>query len=323
MDYDGKVISSTTRSDRIWEASASPYLENKIQWSKWLRTVVGLRADWFHFDTNGVVADPDSGLLEGASGTKNDSLVSPKASVILGPWSNTEFYLSGGYGFHSNDARGVTSHVERADPLVRTYGAEVGVRTTSLSNLQSTVSLWWLDADSELIFVGDAGNTEATRPSRRYGIEFANYYNPTEWLTWDFDLSLSRARFRDADPAGREIPGSVEKVVATGLSLHDLGGFFGELRMRYFGPRALIEDDSVRSDATMLMSARIGYQFRRGWTLSAEAFNLLNRKDSEIDYFYASRLPGEPVGPDEGGFNDVHFHPSDPISFRVALSTRF
>lgn len=226
--------------------------------------------------------------------------------------------MQGGLGFHSNDGRGVTSPTDPADPLVRTYGAEIGVRSTYLPNLHSTLSFWWLDIDSELLFVGDAGSTEATRPSRRYGVEWANYYTPAPWVAIDADFSLSKARFRDDDPSGDRIPGSIQTVVAAGVTLNDLNGFFGGLRLRYFGPRPLIEDNSRRSHETILMSARAGYQFNKNWTLSAEVFNLLNRKDSEIDYFYESRLAGE-----AGGVEDIHFHPVDPISFRVALTARF
>jgi hypothetical protein len=318
VDRNGDPI--FTRRDDIWETSAAPYVESKIEWSDRLRTVLGVRADFFHFDVDANNA--------GFSGARNDALVSPKASIIYTLRRGTELYVSGGYGFHSNDARGVNDPNAPADPLVRTYGVEVGVRTALVPNLQSTFALWWLDADSELLFVGDAGSTEASRPSRRYGIELANYYTPTEWLTLDFDLSLSRSRFRDGDRAGRAIPGSVEAVVASGISVHDvLGGLFAELRMRYFGPRDLIEDESAESRATMLMSARIGYEFENRWTVSAELFNLLNRRDSEIDYYYPSLLPSEQaagiVGPDEGGFNDVHLHPADPISFRITLTRRF
>ena len=242
---------------------------------------------------------------------------------MLGPWAQTELYLSGGLGFHSNDARGVTAPVDPADPLVRTQGAEVGIRSGYVPGLNTTLALWWLDIDSELIFVGDAGSTEASRPSRRYGIEFANYYSVTTWLTLDLDVSLSKARFRDSDPAGSEIPGSVESVVAAGATLHDLRGFFGSIRLRYFGPRALVEDDSVRSEGTILLSTRVGYEFNETWTLSAEVFNLLNRDDDEIAYYYPSRLASEAAGPDEGGYNDFHVHPVYPISFRVALTARF
>jgi outer membrane receptor protein involved in Fe transport len=224
-------------------------------------------------------------------------------------------------GFHSNDARGVTQKLDSADPLVRTYGAEVGVRTTYVPRLQSTLAFWWLDVDSELLFVGDAGSTEATRPSRRFGVELTNFYDVTEWLTLDADVAFSHAMFTDNDEAihGDHIPGSIETVVAAGASVHDLGGFFGALRLRYFGERPLVEDDSVRSDDTVLLSTRLGYQITDVWSISAEVFNLLDNTDHEIDYFYTSRItPGEDPPAD-----DVHFHPVDPISFRAALTAKF
>jgi outer membrane receptor protein involved in Fe transport len=312
------VISAVTRADDIWETSLSPYVENQTQWGEKFRSVFGVRADYYHFDVDG--NDPAN------SGREDDIIVSPKGNLIFGPWAKTELYASGGLGFHSNDGRGVTSPTDPADPLVRTYGAEIGARSTAVPGLQSTLAFWWLDIDSELVFVGDAGETEASRPSRRYGVEFANYYTPVPWLTLDADFSFSHARFRDNDPAGDHIPGSVESVIAAGATFQQEGehGFFGGVRLRYFGPRPLIEDDSVRSGETILLSARAGYRFGKHWSIAAEVFNLLDRDDHEIDYYYASRLSTDAgAGPDEGGVNNVHFHPVDPISFRVALMARF
>jgi outer membrane receptor protein involved in Fe transport len=147
----------------------------------------------------------------------------------------------------------------------------------------------------------------------------ANYYNPTKWLTLDADFSVSHARFRDNDPAGGHIPGAIETVLAAGVSVHDLGGFFGGVRLRYFGGRPLIEDNSVRSSSTVLLNAEAGYQFTRTWSLAVQVFNLLDRRDSDIDYLYPSRLPGEPAA----GVDDRHFHPVEPISFRAVLTARF
>jgi len=317
LDHEGNVIPAVTRSDEVFETSVSPYFENRIHWHEKIRSVLGLRADYYHFDVDGNDAANDGG--------EDDAIVSPKASLIIGPWAQTEFYLSGGLGFHSNDGRGVASPGDPADPLVRTYGAEAGVRNTAVSGLQSTISVWWLDSDSELLFVGDAGTTEASRPSRRYGVELANYYKPVPWLAFDGDMSFSHAEFRDSDPSGDHIPGSIESVIAAGITLEQQGerGFFGGVRLRYFGPRPLVEDDSVRSAETILLSARAGYRFNKHWTLAVEAFNLLDRKENEIEYYYPSRLAGEGAGPVEGGYNDRHFHPVDPISFRVALTARF
>jgi hydrogenase/urease accessory protein HupE len=314
------------REDRILQTSISPYAENKTQWNGWLRSSLGVRFDGFRFDV--ASNRPEN------SGHRLDGLVSPKGGIVLGPWAKSEIYLNGGLGFHSNDARGINTRIDPnssgavkpADPLVRTYGAEIGARTARIDGLQSTLALWWLDIDSELVFVGDAGTTEAGRPSRRYGVEFANYYTPTDWLTFDADFSFSKSRFRgneiDAEsglPAGKHIPGSVEMVIAAGASVHDLKGFFGCLRLRYFGPRALIEDNSRRSKETILLSANLGYAINKHLTLQAELFNLLNRKDSGIDYFYTSRLPGEP----SEGVDDIHFHPVEPIGFRLGFTANF
>ena len=321
---------STTREDNVSQISVSPYAEHKTKWTDWFRSTLGMRADYYHFDVD------SNQPLNG--GQRDSTLVSPKGSLVFGPWVKTELYLSGGLGFHSNDGRGATTHVlpndpttmiDPVNPLVRTYGAELGVRTLVLPDLQSTLSFWWLDLDSELVFSGDGGDTEASRPSRRYGIEFANYYTPNKWLTLDADFSWSHSRFRTEDydpitgnPIGRQIPGSIETVLAAGVSVHDPNperGLFASLRLRYFGPRPLIENGSVRSNQTLLLNAQAGYRFSRTWSLAVDVFNLLNRKDSDIDYLYPSRLPAEPAD----GVNDLHFHPVEPLAARVALTARF
>ncbi len=313
-----------TRKDNVWVSSLSPYFDNKTTFTNWLRTDVGVRFDGYRFETS------NSNRAEN-NGTVYDGLVSPKAGIIFGPWAETEFYLNGGLGFHSNDGRGVNTKVDPktgdkvdpAVPLSRTYGAEVGMRSNWVKGLNSTLAIWWLDIDSELLFVGDAGTTEASHPSRRYGIESANYYSPNDWLTFDADLSFSKARFQGNPEGGSYIPGSAETVIASGATFHDVfGGFYGGPRLRYFGPRALIEDNSVRSKETVMLSAMMGYEFNKHWKLQAEVFNLLGRKDSGIDYYYGSCLKTDTDCPD-GGNQDVHFHPVEPLSFRMTLSTSF
>jgi outer membrane receptor protein involved in Fe transport len=204
-------------------------------------------------------------------------------------------------------------------PLVRATGAEVGVRTVAIPHLQSSLSLWSLSLASELVFSGDAGTTEAGRPSHRYGVEWANYYHPVPWLVLDGDVSLSRSRFTDDDPVGDHIPGSLESVVSLGATVDSVHGLFGSARLRYFGPRPLIEDASVRSKATGLVNLEAGYKIRKGMRLALEVFNLLDTRVSDIDYYYASRLPGEPAA----GVNDIHFHPVEPRAFRLTLQAKF
>ncbi len=316
----GATLPATTRQDDILQNSVGVFYENKVQWAEKFRTVAGVRGDIYNFDVKSSRSEN--------SGDRVAAVGSPKLSLIWGPWAKSEVYLQAGMGFHSNDGRGVNTRVdpvsgasvERADPLVRTYGAEVGIRTLAIDRLQSTLSVWWLDVDSELLFVGDAGATEASRPSRRYGVEWANYYSLTKNLTLDADLSLSHAGFRDNAVEGNRIPGSIESVVAAGLSYTGEGGWFGSVRLRYFGPRPLLEDNSIRSSATVLLNAQVGYRFNKTWTLTAEVLNLLDRRDHDIDYAYASRvLPG---APDPTG-STLHFHPVEPIQARFALTARF
>jgi outer membrane receptor protein involved in Fe transport len=313
-----RVRLETTRRDGVAQVLAGPYAQARVRWNPWLRTVAGLRADYFH-------ADVESDLAVN-SGTEDDTLLSPKLSVLLGPWKETEIYLNAGYGFHSNDARGATLRVDprtgeparRVDPLVRARGADVGVRTALVPGLQAAVTVFELEIDSELVFVGDAGGTEASRPSRRTGVEIQSFYRPLPWLSLDADLALSRGRFTDGDPAGDRIPGSVERALSAGISVDGIRNVFGSLRVRYFGPRPLIEDDSVRSEASTLVNTQLGYRFANGLSVALEVFNLLNETVSDIDYFYESRLPGEAEA-----VEDVHFHPAEKRSARLVLDWRF
>ena len=309
----------TIREDRVHQTSAGVFAQNETRWAPWLRTLAGIRIDGYRFDV-------DAGEAANA-GKAGAGLVSPKGGVVIGPWRGTELYVNGGFGFHSNDARGATITVDpaagdpapRVTPLARARGAEVGVRSVRVPHLQTSLALWTLALDSELIFVGDAGTTEAGRPSRRYGVEWANYYSPASWLTLDVDVSLSRARFTDADPAGNVIPGAVSTVVQGGVTVDSVKNVFGSVRWRYFGPRALIEDVTVRSRATSLVSLEAGYRLTRSLRLAVDVFNVLDARHSDVDYFYASRLPGEPAE----GIEDVHLHPTLPRTARVSLSVGF
>ena len=314
-----RVRLNTVRQDAVMETSDALYAESSLQWSEHLRTVLGLRGDRYHFE------DHADNPLNG--GSRTSSLASPKLSVILGPWHNTELYADAGYGFHSNDGRGTTIHVDPASgdpvspvtPLVRSKGAEIGFRTAPAPGFNMTAALWGLDLASELLFTGDAGTTEASRPSRRSGIEVSANYKLLDAVALDADYAYSRARFTDVDPAGDHIPGAVEGVASVGLSLTEHHGFSGELRDRYFGPRPLIEDNSVRSNAANTVNARIGYALTPRLRLSLDLFNMLNAKVSDVDYYYTSRLPGEPVG----GVEDVHFHPIEKRAVRLGVKTTF
>ncbi|WP_295007402.1 TonB-dependent receptor [uncultured Dechloromonas sp.] len=311
---------STVREDKVSQRSLALWAQNETRWAGWFRSVQGLRADAYAFDV-------DSSLAAN-SGKAGDQMLTPKLALIFGPWQKTELYLNYGHGFHSNDARGTTIRVDPADgvtplqtvkPLVRTRGYEFGVRSEPLAGWQSTLSLWKLDSASELLFVGDAGTTEASRPSRRYGVEWTNFYALSDWLAVDADLAWSHARFRDYDPAaGDYIPGAVAATANIGLTLDHLGPWFGALRLRYFGPRPLSEDNSIRSGGSALTNLRVGYKLDKRTQVALDVYNLFDRPVNDIEYWYDSRLAGEAAA-----VNDRHIHPSEPRSLRLTFSLRF
>jgi hypothetical protein len=314
-----RVRLSTRLDDRVTQWSGAVFFQTETQWTSKVKSVLGLRGDLYHFDV--AASDPLN------SGQTTKGILSPKLSLVFGPFGQVELYANAGYGFHSNDGRGALTRrdpntgdlVDPVTPLVRAKAAEVGARAFLLPGWQTTVALWGLDLASELVFLGDAGTTEPSRPSRRYGVEWSNFYRILPWLMADADLSISKARFTNADPAGDHIPGSIQDVVSAGITVDSMAGFSGSLRMRYFGPRPLIEDDSVRSKAATTLNALVSYTVVRGVRLSLEVLNLTNAKVSDIDYYYASRLPGEPPG----GVNDIHTHPAEPRLVRAFVSVGF
>jgi outer membrane receptor protein involved in Fe transport len=316
---EARVRLDTRSRARAMVTSLGGYAENQIAWAPWLRTTAGIRVDGSRYDVTSL-SDPRN------SGTANAGIVSPKGTVTLGPWKSTEFYVNAGTGFHSNNALGTVikydglgNPVEPVTPLVRAKGAELGVRSVAVPHLQTTVSLWTLRLGSELVYNGDIGATEPGPASKRYGVEIANYYSPTKWLVFDGDLSFSRARFTQDTGGGVFVPEAVNRVVSGGASVDNFHRTSGAVRLRYFGPRALIEDDSVRSKPTTLINLQGGYQLMKAVKVNVDVFNAFNAEVSDIDYFFASRLPGEPLE----GVEDVHFHPAVPRTVRVGLVVGF
>jgi hypothetical protein len=330
----GTILPATTQKDEFTDTQLGFYAETKVRWAQTFRSVLALRGDLEYFDVTSLSTPANSG-------TSTSLLPSPKLSLIFGPWAQTEVYVQGGFGFHSNDGRGTTQTVEpvsadnpypgtpvaKIPGLIQTKGAEIGARTLAVPHLQSTISLWYLRSDSELQQDGDTGGTVASKePSNRYGVEWANYFTPVEHLAFDLDVADSTARFTSTDagdaapgsPGGTRVPEAVGLVIASGVTLHDWNGFSGSLRLRYFGPRDLTSDGIYRSRETILLNAEAGYQITKTWRFSVEVLNLLDRRDHDIDYAYESRVTPTAAP----AFEDV-FHPVEPIQVRGALMARF
>ena len=311
------------RSDEVGEFSTGVFAENTLYWNTRLRSVLGVRYDYYSFDVDNRTDINKNGIdLSANSGTASAGNTSLKASLIYQLSPEWETYIAAGQGFHSNDARGTTIEVDPADgneatqvdPLVDSLGYEVGLRGFVNQRLNTSVSLWQLDLDSELLFVGDAGNTEASDESRRRGIELTAYYRITDIWNFDVEYAHTQAEFTDS---GDDIPGAIEDVLQTGVSADFGNGWSGAARVRYFGERPLIEDGSVKSDPSTVVNLQAGYR-QANWSVRGEVLNLLDSDDHDIDYLYESQLAGE-AAPVE----DIHYHVLEPRTVRVSLAYQF
>ena len=310
-----RQVQSTVRDDQVTQSLIGVFGENEITWATWLRSVAGIRADQFN-------ANVTSYSQAQNSGTTSSAKLSPKASVILGPWNKTEFFINAGRGFHSNDARGTTSKVdpktgaslETATGLVSSRGQEIGLKTQAIPNLQTTLALWQLDFDSELIYGGDTGGTSAGRPSKRTGLEWSNHWTPTERYLLDANMAWTRPRYSDANTSGNYIPNAVQKVANFGLAIRNMGPWSGSLSMRYIGAAPLLEDNSVKSSSSITSNLRINRKLSSDVDITLDVLNLADRKNNDISYYYTSRVAGESLA----GVSGAHVHPAEPRTIRLS-----
>ena len=319
-DSVARQVVAAVREDEVQQTGVGVFGESAIGWTPWLRSVAGVRVDRLQARVSSLTQPLNSGDALAAK-------VSPRFSLVLGPWHSTELFFNTGRGFHSNDARGATARVDArtglpAAPvpvLSASRGQEIGLKSQITPRLQTALALWRLDFDSELVYVGDAGNTQAGRPSRRIGLEWRQHWTPGEHTVFDASLAWTRPRYADGDAASRFIPNAVQKVAHVSLALRDLGPWSGALGVRYIGPAPLTEDNSVRSSSSITLNLRVQRRVSSDLDLVLDVLNLSDRRNNDISYFYASRLAGEPVG----GEQDVHVHPAEPRTVRLGAFLKF
>ena len=309
---------ASIREDAAEELSIASFAELEFALTARLRATLGLRADYYDFDVR--ARRPEN------SGSDNDTLWQPKYGLAYLVNENLELYANYGNGFHSNDVRAA---VTRVDPvtggpadqqaiLVEGEGGELGMRYDNLQGFNISLAYFELATDSELVFVGDAGTTEPSDPTRRRGVELNAFWQLTERLVLDLSAAKTDGHFRGLPDGANSIPDAHEQVVGAGLTYVGLSnGWTASLRVRHFGDASLAEDESVQKRASTLMNLGISYA-RPTWEFGVDVLNLLDRDDDDIAYFFESRLPWE-----SAGVEDIHFHPANPRGIRALLKYKF
>ncbi|MDC3332948.1 TonB-dependent receptor [bacterium] len=318
------------RLDEVEELSAGFYVKNQMQWTSKFKTTIGLRYDYFDFDVNSLI---DTNVynynVDSNSGSDNDDIISLKGNASYAFTPDLEGYFSIGEGFHSNDARGTTTVIDPVegttaapvDPLVESLGYEIGFRQLINDQLNISASLWYLELDSELLFVGDAGNTEASRSSKRNGIELTAYWRMNDVWTADLEYAYSNAEFDEkdiSDPTlGDDIPGAVEDVIQLGISANFKSGYYGSFRIRYFGEEPLEESGSIKGESATVANLMLAKDWNN-FGIKAEVLNVFDSDDRDVEYLYESQLAGE-ASPTE----DIHYKIFEPRTFRLSGHLKF
>lgn len=305
------------REDEAQQLSLGSFANLQFSLTDRLRASVGLRLDFYDFEVDALRAQN--------SGSKNESLWQPKVNIAYGVNENLELYANYGEGFHSNDARAAINTIDPAtdnpsdtlDILVQGEGSELGFRYDTLEGFNFSVAWFELDLDSELVFVGDAGTTEPSDPSRRNGIELNSFWEFTEALVFDFTATKSDGHFRGLLSGENSIPDAHDLVVSAGLTYHNPNGWTSSFRVRHFDDAALTEDESVKKDGSTLVHFGVSYA-QESWELGLDIINLFDQEDDDIAYWFESRMIGETAS-----FEDIHFHPSNPRAIRALLKYKF
>jgi hypothetical protein len=315
LHTEARVPFATVSNDRVSETEAAAYVQNTTTWLPWLRTLLGVRDDHVFMDVKALQTPTDGGR---ASGNR----LSPKVSLILGPWDKTEFFANAGRGFHSNDARGVVANAGTADAvpaLVASKGEELGLRSEIVPGLQTSLAFWRLDSDSELVYSADAGDTEANGASKRHGIELNSHLVLNRWLLVDADMAWTHARYADANAngaTGNFIGNAVGRVGMLGMTVHELGPWSAGLVTRFIGSYPLSQDNSLRAPSGIVSNLLLRRELTPRVSLQLDVLNLFDRKFYDIAYEQDYRVAATaPVVPD-----GVTVHPGEPREFRVSLN---
>ena len=314
LNSQARIPFATVSNDMVSQMQTGLYAQTTTAWTDCSRTIVGLRQDYINMDLT-ALANPLN------SGNARDQKTSPKFSWILGPWEKTELFYNYGKGFHSNDARGVIDKWDPTQPgvasspvpaLVGSIGKEVGLRTQYFEGLQSSLAIWKLNSNSEIIYSADSsiGSTTPNGASQRSGIEWNNHYIANNWLFFDADIAWTHAEYsimNDNGSTGNSIPNAVGKVAIFRGAVHDLGSWAAGVETRYIGAYPLNQDSSLIGPSAIVTNLRLQNKLSNTTTIYIDGLNIFNRQYYDVAYAQDYQVtPASPFVP-EG----ITVHPGD------------
>jgi len=316
-----------------------------------LRFQLGLRGDYFTFNVEDHLdtLSDETVTLPHASGYAQEAMLNPKFNMVYSPIQSIDVFFNFGTGFHSNDARDVVIEQTISDleqtykrqelseeqiderltqmnfnrdhagiqTLPRAIGAEIGTRHRFFDRFNIGFAGWWLELDEELVFVGDAGETEISGKSQRIGIDIEGRIKILSWLWVDTDVNLSQGKYVDEPDDANQIPLAPRITSTGGITAIHPSGWDVSLRYRHIGDRPANEDGSVTAEGYTVVNLGLSYTYGP-FQYFVAVENLFDVDWNEAQFDTESRLRNEtePI-------SEIHFTPGNPLNLQAGISFQF
>ncbi len=291
------------------EHNINAYIDETIDLNQHLSINLGTRFDYFNFNFEDKMHDT-------ASGTKNIARVSPKLNLYYALSKSVQFFIKSGLGFHSNDARAVVvNHVSNSLP--KALGYEIGSEFKFYKKVLVNISLWGLDMQSELVYVGDEATVETSDPTRRLGVDLGVRYQLTTHLFADVDLNYSHGRLLGPPEGENYIPLAPSLTSIGGITYKREKGLNGSIRYRYIDSRPANENNTVTAKGYFILDAVANYKFKR-FSVGLSAENLLNTTWNQAQFDTESRLKNETQS-----VSELHYTAGTPFYIKGIFSFVF
>ena len=347
-----RVRMNVFTNDEVDQHNLFAWAQQEYFFNPKLRMVWGIRHDLFTFSKNDLVNNALDSINNGfphASGTSHKSILSPKINFILSPYSNLNFFLNFGQGFHSNDARDViigqtisnltsvwtkdgldngqiNNRLQRNnfDPLMngittlpKATAGEAGLQTKLFGKLHISMAAWYLHLQKEYVYVGDGGTTELSDPTERLGFDAELRYSFLPWLWIDSDISYAHATIMNLPRGQNYVPLAPSLVASGGLSIMRNSGLSGAIRFRHIGDRPANEDNTLTAKGYTIFNSNITYKYKN-ILFSVNCENIFNVDWNEAQFETTTMLKGE-ITPT----TDICFTPGNPRNFQFGISCLF
>lgn len=292
------------------ETNSFAYASLDYKVNKW-SIIPGIRVDNFNFNY------VDKLQTEYTNLSASKLAFSPKLNVLYRENEDLQFFLKSGIGFHSNDTRVIVAQTGE-DILPAAYGTDLGTIWRPFSKVLVNAAAWYLYLEQEFVYVGDAGIVEPSGKTERFGLDLGLRYQLTDWLFFNTDATLTRARSLEEENGNDFIPLAPNFTMAGGLSVLDLGKFSGGLRYRFIDDRPANEDNSIVAEGYFVTDLNANYQLSRNLNIGISIENLFDTEWNETQFATESRLENE-----VNSVEEIHFTPGTPFFMKANLSFTF